>query len=363
MRLLFTWLSSVALAALVTLAAAAPGKGLRVHTVQTGQRLGSIAKRYQVSIAAICHANAILRKDPIHPGQRLIIPDRSDRDGSEARRAHDAGHAKQARTKRAKARGQKTHSVRRRGVVIHRVYRGQSLGSIAKRYHSSVAQICHANRIERSKPIQPGQLLVIPASDDEDGSQARRDRERYVSRYLARQRNSKVEKGNGRRSLLVEKYAKPPWRKGYVTLRGYTESWKGYVIGPGNRVLGGAQRAITRVLNARRLPGGANWRLVRLIAKVSDKFGGRPIRVVCGYRSRSFARESRHKIGRAIDFSIPGVPNAVVRDYLLTLPKVGVGYYPNSSFVHLDVRDRSAFWVDLSGPGEPPRYVENPGKD
>ena len=88
-------------------------------------------------------------------------------------------------------------------------------------------------------------------------------------------------------------------------------------------------------------------------------FGGRPIRVVSGYRSRSYARESRHKTGCALDFSIPGVPNSVVRDYLLTLPKVGVGYYPNSSFVHLDVRRQNAFWVDLSGPNEPPRYVKD----
>ena len=76
------------------------------------------------------------------------------------------------------------------------------------------------------------------------------------------------------------------------------------------------------------------------MAKVSDTFGGRPIRVVSGHRTRSYSRFSRHKVGRAIDFSIPGVPNAVLRDYLLTFPNVGVSYYPNSSFVHFDVRER-----------------------
>ena len=29
----------------------------------------------------------------------------------------------------------------------------------------------------------------------------------------------------------------------------------------------------------------------------------------------------------------------------------GVGVYPTSGFVHVDVRDRSWFWIDKSGPG------------
>src|SRR5262249_52889029 len=31
---------------------------------------------------------------------------------------------------------------------------------------------------------------------------------------------------------------------------------------------------------------------------------------------------------------------------------VGVGLYPASGFVHIDVRDRSYFWIDASGPGK-----------
>ena len=41
--------------------------------------------------------------------------------------------------------------------------------------------------------------------------------------------------------------------------------------------------------------------------------------------------------------------------YLRELGFVGVGFYPESSFVHLDVRDASYFWIDDSAPGEPTR--------
>jgi uncharacterized protein YcbK (DUF882 family) len=57
-----------------------------------------------------------------------------------------------------------------------------------------------------------------------------------------------------------------------------------------------------------------------------------------------------------MDFHVAGVSNAELRDFCKGLGDVGVGYYPRSSFVHLDVRDTSAFWVDSSGPGEAPRY-------
>jgi uncharacterized protein YcbK (DUF882 family) len=79
--------------------------------------------------------------------------------------------------------------------------------------------------------------------------------------------------------------------------------------------------------------------------------------VVSGFREKSHAKQSHHKKGEALDFSIDGVPNWALRDYLRTLDHTGVGYYPNSSFVHVDVRARGAYWVDLSRPGAPPRYV------
>jgi hypothetical protein len=69
--------------------------------------------------------------------------------------------------------------------------------------------------------------------------------------------------------------------------------------------------------------------------------------------------------GLACDFRVAGVSNTELRDYLRrNFDKVGVGYYPNSSFVHLDVRkDHSAFWIDYSGPGERALYSVSPSED
>jgi len=94
--------------------------------------------------------------------------------------------------------------------------------------------------------------------------------------------------------------------------------------------------------------------LLRLQA-LAERFPGHRIIVVSGYRPD--AREtSRHHHGRALDVRIAGVSREAVSEAARTLPETGVGYYPNSVFTHLDVRDRAAYWVDRSGPGEPPDY-------
>jgi len=139
------------------------------------------------------------------------------------------------------------------------------------------------------------------------------------------------------------------------TLVGYNERFRGQVIDKKGRVLPAAIEGACRVLAATGTRPRLDPRLVRLLTEVSDAFGGRAVRVVSGYRTTSFFQDSRHKLSKAVDFSIPGVPNQVLRDYLRTLKNVGVGYYPNSSFVHLDVREYSAYWVDYAGPGESPR--------
>ena len=43
--------------------------------------------------------------------------------------------------------------------------------------------------------------------------------------------------------------------------------------------------------------------------------------------------------------------------FLRTIDRVGVGYYPNSVFVHMDTRPEKAYWVDYSKPGEQPIYA------
>ena len=72
-----------------------------------------------------------------------------------------------------------------------------------------------------------------------------------------------------------------------------------------------------------------------------------PYEVICGYRSAQtnaalrrhssgVAEHSLHLQGRAIDVRLPGVPTSRLRELALGMGRGGVGFYPQSDFVHLD---------------------------
>lgn len=91
-------------------------------------------------------------------------------------------------------------------------------------------------------------------------------------------------------------------------------------------------------------------RLVELVYRAVRQFRAPYVHVVSGYRSGRAT--SRHAQGRALDFVLPGVSDRRLAAYLRPQGFVGVGIYPVSGFVHLDVRERSYFWSDSSGPGQ-----------
>lgn len=85
-----------------------------------------------------------------------------------------------------------------------------------------------------------------------------------------------------------------------------------------------------------------------LLAKLHKP--GATIDIVCGYRSpqsneflrtrsadTGVAEHSQHILSKAIDIRIPGVSTRALRDAALSLGMGGVGYYPRSGFVHVDV--------------------------
>ncbi|WP_407332974.1 DUF882 domain-containing protein [Enterovibrio sp. 27052020O] len=84
------------------------------------------------------------------------------------------------------------------------------------------------------------------------------------------------------------------------------------------------------------------------LTAIYKKVGAKnPITMVSGYRSPATnemlrksgggqAKKSYHMTGQAIDFYIEGVPLADIRNAARSLKAGGVGYYPNSGFVHID---------------------------
>jgi LysM repeat protein/uncharacterized protein YcbK (DUF882 family) len=318
--------------------AAAELSGPRYHVVYSGQRIASIAKRYGVNVDAILNANGLSRRDRIRPGQKLLIPSADDVDGSKARAQNTLPEKRERQVTKAEpeVRNVGLDAAEAGGELSHRVYAGQRLASIAKRYRVSVDELCALNKLDRREKLRPGQILIIPGQAG-----------------AAESRESPEVTSTGKGSW--HKFAKTPQRKGYVELHTFSRRWQGQTLDRKGRISDKALTSISDLLGAGGNKPQMDARLIKLLIQVSDKFGGRPIRIVSGYRTRSFFKDSRHKTSRAVDFSVPGVPNEVVRDYVRTFRNAGVGYYPNSTFLHLDVREGSTYWVDYAGPGQAPR--------
>ena len=95
------------------------------------------------------------------------------------------------------------------------------------------------------------------------------------------------------------------------------------------------------------------------------------IQVVCGYRTpetnealrhasvkTGVAEHSQHMEGHAIDLRVPGVSTVQVRNTALSLRAGGVGYYPVSQFVHVDVGPVRE-WAFFATPHKPVRRVHS----
>ncbi len=99
-----------------------------------------------------------------------------------------------------------------------------------------------------------------------------------------------------------------------------------------------------------------NKDLLNLLNTLTNQFGvTKALDVFSGFRSpktneklrrqkRGVAKHSKHLTGHAVDFRIPGVRLTDLRNAARKLKAGGVGFYPRSGFVHVDIRDRPAIW-------------------
>ncbi|GMQ95841.1 MAG: LysM peptidoglycan-binding domain-containing protein [Gammaproteobacteria bacterium] len=117
------------------------------HVIESGDTLGTIARKYRTSVSALQQANN-LRGTTIRKGRSLIVPVASQ-SLADYRLSADM---RRSMRRRIPGSGNK---------IIYRVRRGDSLWVISRRFEVSVNKLARWNGLAKSSVLRPGQKLVI----------------------------------------------------------------------------------------------------------------------------------------------------------------------------------------------------------
>lgn len=108
------------------------------YTVQKGDTLWAIARKYGTAVDEIVNINGISNSNLIYPGEVLKIPTNSTINGEETRGTGD---------------------------IIYTVQRGDTLSKIARAYNVNISHIVELNDITNPNLIYPGEKLRITESN------------------------------------------------------------------------------------------------------------------------------------------------------------------------------------------------------
>ncbi|HET8622050.1 MAG TPA: LysM peptidoglycan-binding domain-containing protein [Gemmatimonadales bacterium] len=116
----------------------------REHRVRSGETMSGLARRYGVGLDDLRAANPRIRSTKLRPGQLVIVPTQGPILAEVARQVSAPDQSE---------------------ATWHRVRRGETLSSIARRYHVAQRQLQNWNGMGRSTRIRAGQRLRVSSSE------------------------------------------------------------------------------------------------------------------------------------------------------------------------------------------------------
>lgn len=121
----------------------------RLHTVQPGNTLYSLSKRYSVSVDEIVEYNPALKDGVLKIGSVVRIPESSQK----------------VRTSFSVDSDDERGLIEGDEFIYHEIKPGQTLYSIAKRYQTEVREIKKVNPEITTNELEPGYMLRIPRTE------------------------------------------------------------------------------------------------------------------------------------------------------------------------------------------------------
>lgn len=178
-----------------------------------------------------------------------------------------------------------------------------------------------------------------------------------------RRKNPRVSGNVVPEEQLRKRLPPPPSGNIYLYRPVERESLKINIFNPDGSYNVESIKAVSHMLRCRRTDTEKDMepRLLAILSHVYDHFGEQRIDVVSGFRNQR-KMTSYHYKGTAADIRIEGVPAKTLRAFVTTLDAggMGIGIYPITGFVHVDVRPPPSYrWTDFS-PSNPDASQKQP---
>ncbi len=140
------------------------------YVIQDGDTLGKIAKKFSIERKALLEANRLSEGQPIYIGETLMIPGAAPAPAPNAKMAETSKPADVKKdslvvgeTKKESSAPASVPAPAPTATKAHKVVKGDTLTSVAKKYQTTVASLKSANGL-RSDTISLGQTLKIPVT-------------------------------------------------------------------------------------------------------------------------------------------------------------------------------------------------------
>lgn len=139
-----------------------------VYEIQSGDNLWDIAKSFGTTVDAIRRINYLERGASIYVGEKLRIPTSNSGRRKSPSKNPEIGAPSQpalATLDKPSSRSQSKDAANSSDATKHRVRAGDTIWDIARMYNTTTSSIRELNGLGRTGKIYPGQLLTIKGSD------------------------------------------------------------------------------------------------------------------------------------------------------------------------------------------------------
>lgn len=136
----------------------------KTHTVKSGEKLSSIARKYGVTVEDLKTWNYVGKRG-IKPGKKLVVYVREQTKSADKLVIKNENTIAANKDTATKLLAEKS-SVNKKEIILHKVKKGESLFGIAKKYGTTANDIIELNEL-KDKSLSIGQVLKLKAKGDE----------------------------------------------------------------------------------------------------------------------------------------------------------------------------------------------------